>query len=353
MAWTPVHAILHPLSSLSVVHATRRLLTLVPATMRDEALAVLNGAVGDRLHETEASTAVPMELFVRDGADSPLRAVEVPVLTSTPRRARAMVLVHGLMGSPHAWAMGTENSESREIGLALADAFDAEVLYLRYNSGRHVSDNGRMLADRLEALFEAWPQRLERLDLVAHSMGGLVTRSALHYGLEAGHAWPSVVHGAVLLGTPSHGASLEQLAHVAAFTLETIWNPWTKIIGKAINLRSAGIKDLRHGFCLEEDWRHKDQDVLRLQAPRATRCPAHVRWFAAAGTTGAPEHWVSRLVGDGLVRPPSVQGQGFGTPAPGALPDATVRVFANTGHIALMSDPSVVEQVLAWLGSDD
>jgi hypothetical protein len=125
------------------------------------------------------------------------------------------------------------------------------------------------------------------------------------------------------------------------------------LIGRAINLRAAGIKDLRHGFCLEDDWRHVDQDVLRLQRPRPTRAPPHVRWFVAAGTRGDPGQWVAKLVGDGLVRTRSARGLGFGTAAPGVLPKAEVRVFARTGHVALMNDPAVREQVLDWLRADD
>lgn len=319
---------------------------------REEILAVLNGALGDRLESLAPSLAVPMELRVREGS-GPLQLADPARLARVPANPRAVLLVHGLMGSPHAWSLGTGNpSDARvELGGALSSALGVSALYLRYNSGRHVSDNGRELAERLEALRAAWPTPLEQLDVVAHSMGGLVLRSALHYGLEAGHAWPHAVSRAVLLGTPSHGAPLEQLAHVAAFTLESIWNPWTKLIGKALNLRAAGIKDLRHGFCLEDDWRHVDQDVLRLQAPRPTRAPDHVRWFVAAGTHGDPGRWLATLVGDGLVRMPSARGLGFGTPAPGVLPAAEVRVFPGTGHMALMNDPAVLEQVLAWLGA--
>lgn len=342
------------LSDAAILRAARHLLARLPDA-RDELLAVLNGAVGDRLEAMDASLAVPMELFIRDGPRSTFDPVEPARLARVPEGRGAVLLVHGLMGSQHAWSLGTADaSDARaELGGALGEALDLSVLYLRYNSGRHVSDNGRELAARLEDLHSGWPGQLSRLELVAHSMGGLVMRSALHYGLEAGHAWPHVVRRAVLLGTPSHGASLEQLAHVAAFTLESIWNPWTKLIGKAINLRAAGIKDLRHGFCLEDDWRHVDQDVLRLQRPRPTRSPPNVRWFVAAGTQGDPEHWVGRLVGDGLVRAPSARGLGFGTAAPGVLPSAEVRVFGQTSHIALMNDPDVLQQVLAWLREGD
>jgi len=318
---------------------------------REELLAVLNGAIGDRLAAMDASLAVPMELFMREGPGGALSTVTPDRLAAAEGRPSAVLLVHGLMGSPRAWSMGTTDPAAPrvELGGAIAAGLDVSVLYLRYNTGRHVSDNGRELANHLQELHAQWPTPLAPLDVVAHSMGGLVVRSALHYGLEAGHAWPHAVHRAILLGTPSHGAPLEQLAHFAAFTLESIWNPWTKLIGKAINMRAAGIKDLRHGFCLEDDWRHIDQDVLRLQRPRPTRAPEHVRWFVAAGTHGDPQRWVASLVGDGLVCPPSARGLGFGTPAPGVLPQAEVRVFPNTGHMALMNDPAVVEQVLAWL----
>ncbi len=179
-------------------------------------------------------------------------------------------------------------------------------------------------------------------------MGGLVTRSALHYGLEAGHAWPSLVRRGILLGVPLHGAPLELAAHVAAFVLETIWNPWTKLIGKAINLRSAGIKDLRHGFVLDDDWRARDPDQLRLAKPRSPNAPASIDWFVAVASLGEARGRLAPLLGDGAVPQSSAQGRGFGTPAPGLLPDATVRQFERTSHAALLGDPEVLAQLLDW-----
>ncbi|MBM3390712.1 MAG: hypothetical protein FJY34_01875 [Betaproteobacteria bacterium] len=60
----------------------------------------------------------------------------------------------------------------------------------RDNSGRHISTNGRELADRIEALLGNWPVPVEELAILGHSMGGLLARSAWHYGTAAGHAWP-------------------------------------------------------------------------------------------------------------------------------------------------------------------
>ena len=151
-----------------------------------------------------------------------------------------------------------------------------------------------------------------------------------------------------LLGVPSRGAPLEFLAHVAAFTLETIWNPWTRVIGKLINGRSAGIKDLRHGFVLDEDW--LDQDIDRLAYPVAGRArePAHVRWFVAMGSLGRRGGLAERSIGDGLVRRGSAQGWSLDPRARELLPPAESRVFPSTSHLDLMRDPAVLAQLLDW-----
>ncbi len=327
------------MASFDPVAIAQRLLAATDMP-RDVALAVCNGAFGDRLAEAGSSLAMSMDLLMRD----PWRALGASPFEPT---SRACVLVHGLMGSERAWELGTADGTRMELGQALAAARGATPVYVRYNSGRHISTNGRELAERLELAFATWPA-LEDISFVAHSMGGLVARSALHYGVLAGHTWVQRLHRVFLLGAPSHGAPLEQLTHVAAFTLETIWNPWTKLIGKAINLRSAGIKDLRHGYVLDEDWHARDPDVLALRAPRRPLDAQHVKWFVAAGTLGEHDGVLAKLIGDGLVRAESCEGKGFGTPLPGVLPEAQLRVFGRTSHIGLMSEPAVLAQLLEW-----
>ena len=78
--------------------------------------------------------------------------------------------------------------EGHDHGAALARELGFTPVYLHYNSGLHVSINGHALAAQLERLLDAWPVPVERLVLLGHSMGGLLARSALHYGAQAGHA---------------------------------------------------------------------------------------------------------------------------------------------------------------------
>ncbi|PRQ04243.1 PGAP1-like protein [Enhygromyxa salina] len=313
---------------------------------RDEALAALNGAIGDRLEAADSALALRMQLFY--GARP--WALEDPPIAVPNARPQACLFVHGLMGSERAWRFGVGAAQDEgprvDYGPVLAAERDQTPVYVRYNSGRHISENGRELAEKLAQLHAVWP--FEELSIVAHSMGGLVTRSACHYALEAGHAWTDSLRRVFLLGAPSRGAPLEQLAHVTAFTLDSIWNPWTKLIGKAIKLRSAGIKDLRHGFVLDEDWRHHDADRLAFPVPARPRDPAHVRWFIAVGTLGQPGSPLSATLGDGLVRRPSARGASLDPRARELLPPAEVQTFASTGHMALMNDRAVLEQLLEW-----
>ena len=151
---------------------------------------MLSGAIGDRLHDASSSLAVEMRLFhglqllALNHKVASVRSLagehDVYCLTVPEAGPRACLFIHGLMGSERAWRFGVgESGETVDYGPALARARAQTPLYLRYNTGRHISQNGRELAERLEELRRAWPKPgLEELTIVAHSMGGLVRRSA-------------------------------------------------------------------------------------------------------------------------------------------------------------------------------
>jgi pimeloyl-ACP methyl ester carboxylesterase len=210
-------------------------------------------------------------------------------------------------------------------------------LALHYNSGRSIARNGADFARELEALVAAWPVAVQRLVLVGHSMGGLVARSAQHQAQQQGLRWPSLLSDLACLGTPHQGAPLEQLGHAVTAVLGA--TPYAKPFARLARLRSAGITDLRHG---------------RLLADSAAfvPLPAGVRCLALAGTLGEADGAVRRRVlGDGLVPLPSALGQHAD---PGRallfLPEHTW-VGAGIGHLALVSQPAVHAQLLAWLAA--
>jgi len=328
-----------PIRLDDTVALAERLLAALP-DRRNDALAVINGLLGDRLEAAGSSLSIPMRLLGPDGRDLGAPAERLPAAPT-----HGCLFVHGLASTERLWIPAREDEAHVAYGPALSRTHGLVPLYVRYNTGRHVSTNGQELAAQLEALHRVWP-RLESLTLVGHSMGGLVVRSACHYGLQAGYAWVQRLRRVILLGSPMHGAPLEQLAHVAAFTLDAIWNPWTKLIGKAINLRSAGIKDLRHGYVLDEDWRHRDADVLALRRPRIADVPPGVRWSVAMGRLGGARRTLGNVVGDGLVREASARGVGLGNPQ-GVLPEARVRMFEGVSHVGLLWTPAVLEWIVS------
>ncbi len=299
----------------------------LPDTPRRETLvAVLNGVLGDRLAEDDNPLALPMTLRLRG---APLDA-ETPVPEATGKIA---VLIHGLCMSDGHWP--------RDGYQAALTALGYTPVYVRYNSGLHISQNGRALAAQLDRLVADWPVAVTDLTVVAHSMGGLLARSALHYAGREAQGWPAALRHIVFLGTPHHGAPLERAGNwVDTILARTAFTAPFAALGK---VRSAGITDLRHGFLLDADWQGHDRFRRRPDARHIVPLPAGVACYAVAATRSADPR-ARRLLGDGLV------------PLPSALDDDRHRLgFAaqwiayGTSHFDLLSDPAVIDQVAEWL----
>jgi len=295
------------------------------------ALAALNGAIGDALHLEGSDLALAMTLRRRGANVDP----DAPALDGT----RVAVFVHGLGETDAAWRL---RADAQRPGYAagLRRDFGYDTLDLRYNSGRHISDNGRELARLLERVGAVAP--IDEIVLVGHSMGGLVARSACHYGQLEGHAWAAAVRHVFCLGSPHLGAPLEKGVNALGWALAML--PETRPVARIVNGRSVGIKDLRYGACVEEDWCDCDADELLTD-----RChdvpflPQATFYFVAAALRGVP----GQIVGDLLVRRPSASGAGRGRRIPFAIEDG--HHVDGLTHFDLLNHPDVYEQMRAWL----
>ena len=267
------------------------LLAVDPSTPGLEAtLAALNGVVGDHLAETANPLSIPMRLR-HNG--QPLR-LEKKCLAEAlvPLTGRVAVLVHGLCMNDLQW-----KRNGHDHGAALARDLGYTPVYLHYNSGLHISANGRAFADLLEALVQEWPMPVEELVVIGHSMGGLVSRSACYYGDAQGHSWPLRLRKLIFLGSPHHGAPMErggQWLH-RAFNISR----YTVAFARLGRIRSAGITDLRYGNLLDSDWQGTDRFEHIGDTRRAVPLPKGVQCFAIAATQADGPH--GRLLGDGLV----------------------------------------------------
>lgn len=310
---------------------------------REAVLAALNGVLGDRLQVLGNPLAQAMEL--RAGGVT-LSLGPDALKTQLPcAGAHLVLLIHGLCMNDTQW-----RRSGHDHGEFLAEALGATPVYLRYNSGLHISVNGRALALQLERLVAAWPVRLERITIVGHSMGGLVARSAVAVGQAAGLSWTQPLRELVFLGTPHHGAPLERAGHGADWLLAS--NPFTAPFARLGQLRSAGITDLRHGHMQHADWQGRDRFASGADHRLPLPLPEGVDCYAVAATlAGQRSRLAERLTGDGLVPLDSALGRHEDPSMRLAMvPDHQCTVY-RTGHLDLLSSPSVAAQLQAWLAT--
>lgn len=292
---------------------------------REALLAALNGVLGDHLAATGNPLAIPMRL--RQGGE--------------PSGSRLLVLAHGLCMNDLQW-----DRNGHDHGAALARDLGFTPVYLRYNSGLHVSTNGRAFAGLIEDLVERWPVPVEEMAILGHSMGGLVARSAFHYGTAAGHEWPRRLRKLVFLGTPHHGSGLERGGNRIDSLLGS--SRYTAPLGRLGKIRSAGITDLRHGNLLDEDWQGRDRFETGEDPRQPVPLPEGVQCYAMAA---APRDRKSRLFGDGLVPVNSALGrhQEAGRTLP--FPESRQWIAPGLKHFDLLSRPEAYEKIREWLAA--
>lgn len=307
-----------------------------PAERWSRAQSILNGVVGDHLARSANPLAIRMH-FRCEG-----RPLSAP---PTGASGRIAVMIHGLCMSELEWTR-----QGHDHGAMLASELGYATIYLRYNSGRSVAENGSDLAALLEELYERWPVPVEELALVAHSMGGLVARSAVHHASLSGRRWPSRLRKLVFLGTPHHGAPLERAGLWLQRSLGR--SPYVEPIARLGRLRSAGITDLRFGNLLADDGAATDRFEHAYDRRVAIPLPVAVACYAVAGALGGTEQDVrTRLLGDGLVPVASALGRHFEPTRALAFDESRAWIAAHCNHWDLLDRADVAAKLREWLSA--
>lgn len=311
---------------------------------REAVIAALNGLMGDRLLASQNPLATAMTMRYRGEVVNGLALLPSHAVTG-----KLLLMVHGLFMNDLQWRV---ESEERVVdhGAELASALKYTPIYLRYNSGLHIAQNGHELSIQLEDLTNHWPLALEEVTIMGYSMGGLVVRSALHQAQEAGLNWPRRLKKIVFLATPHHGAPLERAGNWADIILGS--TPYTAPLTKIGQLRSAGITDLRYGNLLDENWLDGDRFQHKSGQLRHVPLPGNVDCFTIAATTAAKRGLLAdRLLGDGLVPLNSALGKHKNEQrALGFSKDAHWIAY-RTNHLALLGRAEVTEKLVDWLSS--
>jgi pimeloyl-ACP methyl ester carboxylesterase len=306
-------------------------------------VSALNGAFGDTMARRRNPLALRMTVRRRN---RDLEITRSGLQEAYPNaKSRLAVFVHGLCETDDAWKRGA--ARHVPYGHRMEIELGYSPVYLRYNTGRHVSENGRELAGLLEELISAWPAPVHEITLIGHSMGGLVARSACHYG--AGSACLGKVRHVFTLGTPHRGAPLEQAANAASAALARL--PETRPLAQALNVRSSGIKDLRYGYLVDECWLDQDCDAfLRDTSREIPFLPTARHYFICATLSresGAP---VGRIIGDLLVLQPSAwahEGRGKRM----RFPIEHYHHLGGASHFDLLNHPAIYAQMRRCLAS--
>jgi len=297
--------------------------------------------------------------------------------------ADIVIFLHGLMYDDTCWTAPRFNMTE-----AFRRDFGVFPVHVRYDTGRHVSENGEELSRLLDDWHRALGPVAARWHFVAHSMGGLVARSALHQAWQAGRAFTGRVDRVVLLAAPHRGAPLEKGAQLLQLLLEAAPHPLRltarglrilfenlrvgdraplapvsdltdfyvhtlpvftlRIASRILPMRSDGIMDLRHGYLLREEW--EGREAWGGMKPRKAAVPplTGARYYALAGSLSrTPPTEPSARVLDGMVSTASAANRGEGDELR-FLENGRYRLVPGVNHFVMPLSPEVYAVLSEW-----
>jgi pimeloyl-ACP methyl ester carboxylesterase len=312
-------------------------------------LGALNGLKGDTVAAQYPQLAFPMALrnHITGGDAAP---TQDGLSTAYPDATeRVAVFVHGLCETDRSWWDGAtkhHGEPSVSYGALLEADLGFTPVYLRYNSGLPISDNGRCLAALLDDVIDAWPVPVRDVVLVGHSLGGLVIRSACHSADRDGRQWANLVRHVICVGTPHFGAPLEQGVDRLVPVLARL--PEMQPIATFLHHRSAGVKDLGHGvFATDEYHGHNPEEYLSHRRREVPFLAGATYCFVGATITRDRHHPLGHLVGDLMVRYPSASGSNRHRNIPFELEHGAH--VGGINHFDLLNHPTVYEHLRRWL----
>ncbi len=287
----------------------------------ERGVSILNGMVGDYLQKRGNDLAIAMSFRHRG---RPLALSEAALRSAhADLTGRLCILIHGFCCNESVWTFPDSAKPGSSYGTRMQRDWGYTPFYVRYNTGLPIAQSGAQLARLLDELVAVYPQPVEEITLIGHSMGGLLMRSACDPSRLGVDKWQACVKRAIYIGTPHDGADLERFAHVTTGALQAIPTQVTRLIGDILDLRSRGAKDLASGHVNSPDG-------------SAPWLPSARHYLLMGTLTRDPEHPVGRLFGDALVRVPRTA-DGFA----GNESSPEIIVFPGIHHLALAHDESI------------
>jgi pimeloyl-ACP methyl ester carboxylesterase len=309
----------------------------------DYAQASLNGFWGDAVARRNSRLDLGMTLR-HHGRQLPAtpESLAEAYPDATPKLA---VFIHGLAATEWLWSLSSVahyGDPDVTFGSRLRDDAGFTPVYLRYNSGIHISENGKRLAALLDEVLEAYPVPVEEIALIGHSMGGLVARSAAHYAKTHGNRWVDRLRHVACIGSPHLGAPLEKAVNVLTTVLRRVDAAGAQVPAELLDARSVGVKDLRYGYTVDEEWLGEHPDAVFADVRKNVPLIDGVGYYFVAATISRdPAHPLGQLFGDLLVRLPSAAGE---APEPAMrIPFSGGGTVHGMNHVDLANHPAVYD----------
>lgn len=311
---------------------------------REITLAIINGVLGDHLQKANNSLEIKMNIRHK-GKQIELQRSSIQ--HTYGNKKKILLVLHGLCMNDLQWTRkGINHAEN------IANTHNYVPVYVHYNTGLHISDNGEQLAAILDTLFLAWPTAIDQISVLAHSMGGLVFRSAMQIAEEQKLNWREALNRIAFLGTPHHGAPLERAGNYLDIALDN--SPFIKPLSKIGKIRSAGITDLRYGSICKEDWFDKNRFANSSSPRKHVPLPQGINILAvAASKSPSAGGTKERILGDGLVYVDSALGKHKNPSFDLQISAEDTLIEQNISHFDLLSDVNVGRRLNAFFNNSD
>jgi pimeloyl-ACP methyl ester carboxylesterase len=304
-------------------------------------LSVLNGVIGDYLEEKENPLKIKMQFIYQSKT---LAIDPKSIKAAYPKvNGKILLMIHGSCMNDLQWTRKDHNH-----GKIIATELNKTPIYLKYNSGLHISSNGKNLNNLLEELVKNWPEPIEELVIIAHSMGGLVSRSALYYGEKNQKKWTKHVKKIVFLGTPHHGSYVERTGNYLDLILESIH--YAKPFARLGKIRSAGVTDLRYGNLIDEDWKDDNRFEIKNDKRRNIQLSKQIEFYTIAAVIGNETTSLStQILGDTLVDVKSALGQHKNPDKNLNFKKENIWISYDSNHLDLLNNPKILHKLKVWL----
>lgn len=306
---------------------------------------IANGIIGNHLESIHQDLSIQMN-FYSNGKKLLLNKENLQN-THPNLSSKICILIHGLTNLESIWDF--PHKTHKNYGTLLQIEAGYSPFYIRYNTGLHISENGKQLTNLIDKLTANYPIKIEEIIIIAHSMGGLVTRSACYYAQKLNHSWINNLKKIFFLGTPHLGAPLERFGNILTSILKNIPNIYTRWTGEIIDLRSDGIKDLRYGYLIDEDWKNNPTDELLKNNKTIVPLIEYVEYYIITGTISKQSNnLINDWFGDALV----TKNSGIGNSKSKhhiAFNLENHKEFLGKSHLSLAYSEEIYSQIKSWI----